>query len=71
MERRCIFLENCPHLCYNEGYRKTIRNSKGEVVEINTAKMRSTLFAIMLKEVGNFCKQSMSWSSDIHRQVCS
>ena len=67
-----MFLENCPHLCYNEGYRKTIRNSEGRVIgEINTTKMRSILFAIMLEEVENFCKQSTSWSSDIHRQVCS
>ena len=71
MERRCVFLEDCPHLRYNEGYRETIRNSEGRVIgERNTVKMRSTLFAIMQEEVGNFCKQSISWSSDVHRQVC-
>ena len=64
MERRCIFLENCPHL-------ETIRTKEGRVIEErNTAKMRSTLFAIMREEIGNFCKQSLSWSSDVHRQVC-
>ena len=71
MERRCIFLENCPHLCYNEGYRETIRNNEGRVIgERNIAKLRSTLFAIIQEEVANFCKQSSSWLSDVHRQVC-
>ena len=64
MKRRCMFLENCLHL-------ETIRNSEGRVIgERNTTKMRSTLFGIMQEEVGNFCKQSLSWSSDVHRQVC-
>ena len=71
MERRCIFLENCPHLCYNEGHKKAIKDNEGKVIRvINTTKMRSTLFDIMLEEVKNFCKQSMSWSADLHRQVC-
>ena len=64
MERRCMFLENCSHL-------ETIRKSEGKVIgERNTTKMRSTLFAIMQEEVGSFCKQSLSWSSDVYRQVC-
>ena len=35
----------------------------------STAKMRSTLFNIMKEEIGDFCKQSFSLSSDGHRQV--
>ena len=71
MERRCIFLENCPHLRYNQGFRETVRNSEGRVIgERNTTKIRSTLFAIMQEEVRNFCKQSSSWLFDVHGQVC-
>ena len=50
MDRRCLFLENCPQLR-------------------NTAKMRLTLFNVMKEEVGNFCEQSISLSSNGHRQV--
>ena len=53
-------MENCPQLMFNSGF----KNKKG----LDTTRMRSILFKIMLEEVKVFCKKRMTWN-DINSQV--
>ena len=70
MERRCRFMEDSVFFQNNVGLPYPVVDDDGKKIgECNTAKWRSNVFDIMLQEVPNFCKLSMSWSSKCHRQV--
>ena len=71
MERRCRFMEEkSPFFRFNAGTRHPILDQNGKKTgEWSTRKMRSIVFEIMIEEVKNFCKSSISWSSETHRQV--
>ena len=71
MERRCKFMEEeSPLFRFNAGTKHPILDQNGKKTgEWSTQKMRSIVFEIMIEEVKNFCKSSISWSSETHRQV--
>lgn len=73
MERRCRFMEDSVFFQNNVGLPYPVvvlvDDEPKKIGECNTAKWRSNVFDIMLQEVPNFCKLSMSWSSKCHRQV--
>lgn len=70
MERRCRFMEDSIFFQNNVGLPYPVRDNEGKKIgECKMTKLRSTVFEIMLQEVPNFCKLSMSWSLECHRQV--
>ena len=70
MERRCKFMEESPFFRFNAGTSHPIVDKTGKKIgEWTTKKMRSTVFEIMIEEVTNFCRSSVSWSSETHKQV--
>ena len=63
-------MEESDYFQYHAGIPHPIEDEKGKKIgKYSTDKLRSNVFKIMLSEVPNFCKFSMSWSSECHRQV--
>ncbi|XP_019858199.1 PREDICTED: uncharacterized protein LOC100640592 [Amphimedon queenslandica] len=70
MERRCRFMEDSVFFQNNVGLPYPVVDDDGKKIgEFNTSKLRSNVFDIMLHEVPNFCKLSMSGSSKCHTQL--
>lgn len=64
-------MEKSSFLRFNYGAWYPIKDNGGKTIgQWCSDKLRSNVFEIMLEEVPNFCKLSMSWSSECHRQVC-
>ena len=67
MERRCIILESCPTLQYNEGVGV---GDNGE--DCNIRYLRSLLFDLMQEEVLGFCnpKEAAEKHQQVDFQLC-
>lgn len=71
MERRCLMLEKCAQLQYQQmGTSSLLKDERNSILkDISTTHMRSTLLEIMKEEVRDFCDSSVIKSSEDHQQV--